>query len=701
MGKLVKRKGIGTQYSNHPNPEVRDKIDDIVHKIDEKLGGNYGDVGRTFEAMRDIMLKSKEEKDPALKVDEDDKRRIVTLPDDKMIITPKAYVNEEPERRYEPIGYRDGGEGFINWVNDYVHAPIYPPGQVTAEWTPMRDLPTENHIQTGKSYSTLWWTQQEIARDALAMEDNLFLHRLIAFCWQRGEGKSFIGCLIQLWKFFNWPRQQIMLGANSKDQVKFVHFDIMRDIILNSPDLFVQIGGRKNIQEKEIRLKSVEGNIRSLIRSISSFSGIVSNITGYTFSEIFDMKKPKFFVQLDGSIRNMPNAFGVIDSTVSDKTHVLYQLYRNYTEGKTKTVFFSYRCSQNGDPEDYMNPHMTEDQLNDYKVKFPFGEFERYFLNTWDAGRTQLFPQPVIEALDVIGIDGGFMNMDKVIKVMEKKVEMINIGKDYQKKHLDTTTIFSEVVAIDSRCKYLSQYTNFDSNGMMTFDMLQFLTELFDTDWVVLAGVDLGDPLAVRGQARSIMTLNLKGLVGSRSNPLAAQIAEAAPRWLYVKLGLFNIVKHDLDNIKEIMDYANDEFDGIDVLACERYGAWDVSKWCEERDIDFEPIYPNYDRQKVAFKEMYLALKEGRMKSPPVPVLGTKGRDIYREELSVFDHDLAKKSFGSPEKFEKGGIQDDSIYADAWSLYGGRNKGVDDFRLRRNTINFGFFQPDNSLVADY
>jgi hypothetical protein len=98
----------------------------------------------------------------------------------------------------------------------------------------------------------------------------------------------------------------------------------MRDIILNSPNLLTVVG-RRNVQEKEIRLRDGKGNIGSFIRSISSFSGIVSNVTGYTFSEMFDMTNPKFFVQLDGSIRNMPNAIGVIDSTVSEKSHILYK----------------------------------------------------------------------------------------------------------------------------------------------------------------------------------------------------------------------------------------------------------------------------------------------------------------------------------------------------------------------------------------
>ena len=197
------------------------------------------------------------------------------------------------------------------------------------------------------------------------MENGRFKYTLVVFCEMRGEGKSLRACLIQLWKFFCFPRQQIMLGANSKDQVKFVHYDIMKDIILNSPNL-VKILGKKNIQEKEIRLLDGKKRVMSIIRSISSFSGIVSNITGYTFSEIFDMKNPRFFVQLDGSIRNMPNALGVIDSTVSDKTHILYKLYQSYLDREKNgdnMTYFLYRCSPEGLSEDFFNPQMTQKQL--------------------------------------------------------------------------------------------------------------------------------------------------------------------------------------------------------------------------------------------------------------------------------------------------------------------------------------------------
>ena len=335
-----------------------------------------------------------------------------------------------------PFNYRDGAEGMIQWCEDFIYIPIYPEGSDIAIWTPMHSLPTEKNADTGKSYRYIWEGQKEVLREALRMENKRFIYRLIVLCWMRGEGKSLLACLIQLWKFFNWPRQQIMLGANSKDQIKFVHYDIMRDIIINSPKLLRRVGGKRNIQEKEVRLKDSLGNVRSIFRSISSFSGIVSNITGYTFSEIFDMKKPKFFTQLDGSIRNIPNALGIIDSTVSEKTHILYQLFINYTQGKTTTVFFSYRYSKEGLPEDYWNPNMDKAQLDDYRAKFPFGDYERYFLNLWSAGTQRVFTEEMVEMTKYLGIDGQLLNSADMIKELEKKNHLIEVMTDIKGRGL-------------------------------------------------------------------------------------------------------------------------------------------------------------------------------------------------------------------------------------------------------------------------
>ena len=607
----------------------------------------------------------------------------------------------------EEIGYRSGGEGMAKWCDDYVCVPIYPEGSDIAVWYPMSDLPTETNPSTLKSYAYIWQEQKAMLREALKMENKRFIYKLIVLCWMRGEGKSLLACLIQLWKFFNWPRQQIMLGANSKDQIKFVHYDIMRDIILNSPKLRELVGDRRNIQEKEIRLKDGEGNIRSIIRSISSFSGIVSNITGYTFSEIFDMKKPKFFVQLDGSIRNIPNALGVIDSTVSDKTHILYTLYSGFIQRKTKTVFFSYRYSKEGLQEDYWNPNMDSSQLNDYRIKFPFGEFERYFLNLWSAGTQKVFTDEMVEMTKYSGMNGQLLNTDFMLKALEEKNHLIEVmndtrGKGFADGALETDgkiqSIYDQMNPMDAVYKLTNRYGG--SRAASIEDLLH-LGMIFDTDWLITGGLDFGDPYAVRGLARTIVIVAAKGLPGSKSNPSLYLTSLTAPKYLYCLLVVEKIEDHSGDRVKAILEEANTEYDGIDVLCSERYGAWDMENWCEERDIEFQPIFPTYDRQRDGFKQVLEATREGRLKCPVLAVSGSKKEDIRDEEMGTFEHDAEKRWFGSIEKFEKYGIQDDFMFSLCWSFYGARLKGVDDFRIRKGMENFGLFIENKDLHAAY
>jgi len=605
------------------------------------------------------------------------------------------------------VNYRDGGDGMIQWCNDYVYVPIYPEGSDIAVWYPIGNLPDEPNPETGKSYKDIWENQHRILREGLKMENKRFIYSILVFCWQRGEGKSLIACLIQLWKFFNWPRQQIMLGANSKDQIKFVHFDIMKDIIAFSPKLLAKVGGKRNLQEKEIRVKDSNGNVRSLIRSISSFTGIVSNITGYTFSEIFDMKNPKFFTQLDGSIRNIPNALGVIDSTVSVKTHILYTLYENAKKGKTKKVYFSYRYSKDGNLKDYWNPHMTETQLADYRAKFVFGDFERYFLNLWSAGFQRIFSDEMIEGTKMIAADNEMLNNTKIQKLLKEKKHLIEVASKVEEKGFadgvveteeKITQIYSRLKRVDSIYSLKDKYS---SSNMATMNDLTELSNLFDTDWAILVGADFGDPLAVRGLARTILTVTAKGLPGSRSKPYTFLSEETAPKYIYFVLHVALIENHSADIAKEILEEVHEEFDGIDTFCGERYRLENFEDWCKDRDIAFESVYPNYERQKEAFKELLLAIKEGRWKCPSLAIAGSKKEDIRDEEMEVFDHDSGKKWFGSAEKMEKYGIQDDFVFSSAWTMYGGRTLGVDSFRSRTTNTFFGMFMPQKGLLGDY
>jgi len=625
-------------------------------------------------------------------------------PKSKPVISGRIKVND-------PM-YLNGAEGMISFCENHVFVPIYRDGEKVASWCRIGDLPTGCSKKTGKSYHDMWQQQKKVIRECLVMDDDgFFLYKLIILCWQRGEGKSLLACLIQIWKFFCWARQYIMLCANSKDQTKFAHYDLIRDIILNSPDLLEAVGGKKNVQDKEIRKKDSRGGITAIIRSISSFSGLMPNITGYTFSEFFEMRMPReggknFFTQIDGSLRNVPNAIGIIDSTVSSKDHQLYHLYcESVLENRTKTIYYSYRQSVNGDPNDYWNPNMDEGQLNDYKIKFPMGEYERYFLNTWSAGAVNIFTDEMIDESKIFGLDGRLINHRDTAKALEDKTKNIRAMEEMRNnRFFDTVVeIMDKVESIDRRFIPVHNYYQLkDGYGRPTYctiEQLNHIGDLLKTDWALLAGCDFSDIMSIRGRARTIGTIVAKGLPGSKGNEHL--IGEAAPVYLYLLLYLVHAANDDLNALKDGFDACHEELGGIDTLCCERYGAWDLAEWCKDRDIKFEPVYPHYDRQKESFNAFYKAMATGMFKRPPSGVAGVKKEDIFDEEAKIFDHDEKIRWYGSREKNDKYGIQDDVMYSVNWTIYGGRLLTPSDFRIRSAKMNFGFYAENKGLLGQY
>ena len=587
--------------------------------------------------------------------------------------------------------YRNGGEGFIEWAEKFLRIPVYNNDSPIPTWTYVRDLSRVPDKTTGKSFWDMWCNQKEVLRQALAMKNGRLKHRLIILCWPRGEGKSAVACLVQLWKFFCFPRQQIMLGANSKDQVKFVHFDIMRDIILNSPEL-LEIVGRRNVQEKEIRLCDSAGNVGSLIRSISSFSGIVSNITGYSFSEMFDMKNPKFFVQLDGSTRNMPNALGVIDSTVSELTHILHKLYQTHRKGKDPSLFFHYRCSENASQDDMWHPYNNQAQLDSYREKFPEVEFNRYFKNVWSAGSNRFFTNEMVAETHYLGYEGN-LGCHKEIANTLKTVAKIEGNNSDREEQAEIDSLHSAALK-RKLIKVESVYDLKTANGhpkMCSYEELMKLSVLYNTDFAITAGVDRADPMKadLTKGARTIVTVVAKGLPGSKNNPEMYIEDGQVKKYIYFLLHLVHVESNELDEIKSVLKRAIDEYDGLEMLCAERWGMWDVGTWCEEQEIGFETLQPTYDRQREAFSEIFVLYKTGLFKTPSLRVPGSKGPDILEEEVLLFDHNPSKKWYGSPQKTENNGIQDDVVFSLAWNIYGARELDVHDFRERTDSMVFG------------
>ena len=609
--------------------------------------------------------------------------------------------------------YRNGGDGFIEWCEDNVCLAIYHEGASVPKWTPMRQLPEDKHPDTGRSYKDMWEKQKPILREALEMKNGRFIYTLVVFCWPRGDGKSLIACLIQLWKFFCFARQQIMLGANSKDQVKFVHYDIMKDIILNSPNL-VKILGKKNIQEKEIRLLDSKKRVMSIIRSISSFSGIVSNITGYTFSEIFDMKNPRFFVQLDGSIRNMPNALGVIDSTVSEKTHILYALYQSYLkreENGDNLTYFSYRCSPEGDASDFFNPQMTQKQLNSYKNKFPPAEFARYFRNLWDTGITKLFTPAMLEAMHYVSFVGkeyvvGSTALQDHLDKKDKLKQLLEVPKSERKYELDETKVLRDVAKMYAELVPIKSIYALDDSpyfcSMATSVDLESFTEFYDTHWCIGIGVDRADPMKEKMDgARTILTIVAKGLPGSRSNPRLTLATDLVNKYIYIILGVMHVADSSLETIKELTNSAEEEFEYIDTFCSERWGMFDIAPWLQDKGIEPEILHPSPSKQMEAFSEVYIVVRNERLKTSPISYNGSKGPDILMEEMSMFETAPEKVWYGSPEKNQTNGVQDDVVFSLGWCVYGLRFKTVDDMRPRSGKLMLGNYIANKELVGSY
>lgn len=612
--------------------------------------------------------------------------------------------------------YQNGGEGMTTWCEENVRLRIPIPGTHQHEWVLVGDLPDTIMDETGRSWKQFWEQEKMMLQEALEMRNGRFKHRLIVLCWMRGEGKSLLVCLIQLWKFFSFPNQLIVLGANSRDQVKFVHYDIMRDVILNSPEL-LDIVGRKNIQEKQITLRDTQGNEISVIRAISSFSGIVSNITGYTFSEIFDMKNPRFFVQLDGSTRNIPNALGTIDSTVSKKDHVLYRLWKASEARSDRTLYFHYRCSPEAHHTDYWHPLMTQEQLKAYSYRFPTSEYCQYFKNTWESAAGKLFSSAIVNSIFFAGVDGTIGDMVKVRSICEDIYQLNTKQKALSGRHNKQAQKRSRRTIRKNNLTFLEQINNLEKrlvpvdsiyqlhrNGipmMADYKDLQRLGDVFDTDWAILAGIDRSDPMAQDPQARTIVTVMAKGLRGSRNKGVVFNHERDVPNYIYFLLAFEFVESATLEGIKSILRDAYAEFDGIDSLCAERWGCWDLAPWCTELEIAFEAIFPTYERQKKAFSELFVVCADGRFKSPVVGLPGSKSENMLIEELEMFDYDSQTKWYGSPEKEDKGGVQDDSIFSLGWCMYGGRNIGVAEFRPRAGSADFGAYFPNRNLLGKY
>ena len=242
--------------------------------------------------------------------------------------------------------------------------------------------------------------------------------------------------------------ETIVLGSNSKEQVRFIHFDLARDTILNSPKL-LDIIEHENVKEKGIYLvekgmsRVGKNKIINQIIPISAFTGLLSNITCAAFSEIRDMKDEKFYTQLSGSIRTVFNAMILIDSTVSSKEHIFARLYKQ--SFNDPIIFFQYYADK------HYNPNMTEAELDHYKKLFTPYEYNMYFRNRWEDAEPALFSPVAVKEMGIMGMNGQYLNHAETQTAIKKIILLEElVDREIQQKR-DISEILKEIEKLNNR----------------------------------------------------------------------------------------------------------------------------------------------------------------------------------------------------------------------------------------------------------
>jgi len=575
------------------------------------------------------------------------------------------------------------GEAVADWAEHHVKVKVLNFDTGGFEFVYLKDMPTQKHPETGRSYRDLWeWQKESYLYPALERHTNgKFRYDTLVNCTPRGEGKTAVNVIIMLHRFFCFVEQKIICGANSKQQSVFSVKTIAEDIILNS-DPLLSLVPRDDIKDKEIRLRDSRGEVRNTIIAISAKHGVYSNITLAIFSEIFQMAPPfEMYYQLDSSRRNIPHSLVLVDSTVSDKHHVLYHLY-DISKKPDSSVFFNYTYSNSGDYRDYYHPLQTQQQLDSFREKFTDSEFKMFFLNKWSGKSTEFFPEKAVEALNIIGIDSQVpANPREIITLCQQKIEAETNDDSNTYEQLK-----HRLVPLPYK---LEAYGHPD---FISGEALLELRDMYDTDFALGIGIDMADALKddLTKGARTIAAFMLKGLPGSLHNPsLTSGYDPDDPEdlskldrlnFVYFCAGLFHVETSDANDVVRLIAQCKDSFAFPFNVLVERWGSSEIVSYCESEMIPVEVVHPSYGFQREVFNRVYRQVIAGKTKVPELPVQGRdESVDILREELRNFIYDSSKKFYGSPTKSNPRGIQDDSVYAWAYSHHSLRKAIVQDF----------------------
>lgn len=281
---------------------------------------------------------------------------------------------------------------------DYNPKTAFPmSGNGLLSWIEQKQIMVENKRKNRWEKITLYGKQREFLREAFKTKENGdYQYNLILCSAPRGEGKTLLIAIATMFRFFNRFGEVINLSGNSKDQVTFAHYDLIKKMILNTPSLAKTPG--LVIKEKSIVLLKGPSDPVCQIKAIPTSTGLLPGTTCAVFTELHKLEDRDFFIDLWTSTRATPNAMVLVDTTVAPKGHIVYSLWDTYCKGEDPLLYFFHYADQ------IFNPETTPEQLNSFKKHMLEVEYNRYFRNRWEDAIGGVFSANSIRKIGYAGV---------------------------------------------------------------------------------------------------------------------------------------------------------------------------------------------------------------------------------------------------------------------------------------------------------
>jgi len=577
--------------------------------------------------------------------------------------TPTHLISPQSSDQQHSATYdqaEDTGEGFYAYQEDKVFAIGY---EGFMAW--VREMKVLREDKRLRKFVPIEFIdiQKEFFFNALALKENGdFKHQDVGACRPRGDFKSFDIRLIFLFRFFNMFRESILIAANSKDQSTFVQYDEAVKVIQHTERLNNTPG--LEIKKKSIELMEGPGKTFSKIIPIASKTGLLPGATCTVFTEICDLDDESFYSQLTGSLRGVPNAMNLIDSTVAPPGHVFDRLLKAYEAGKAPLVYIQYYSDK------HYNPEISKAYLKHQENTLLGSEFNKYFRNRKEDAAGGVFPRYSVLEMGYSGIDTrrigpsqGLRQAVQDIVTLESKAKQESISKD-------------ERVACELQVRSIkSSLSNIGDcyRVPISLDGIAKLSKYFGYDFIFGIGIDRANTMSVSND-RTAMVLSARVI-------LTEEIS------LYFLLDLY-VSKREatLSILTEKITEWTALVGWIDNVMIEAFQGQDLYSWCEDKGYCAQLVHPNYNVQHEMFSVFCRLMKMGQYKAPLIPYYTDRDGNLYpgfdpdrpdilREEMGAFLHNEHKRTFGTPEKRKKGGVKDDTVYAAALSIMATQAEG--------------------------